>query len=1225
MMKNKATSSRIQVQSLAKDEEINPRKEKEEEKRQLWDSPLLPQQQSWIRDPRLPKEVNELSSSMRTTNQRRTFEMEHYRSPRKSEVSRPRDFSSYIRDVQQEKKRGTEKPPLKLPTIGESMASIDALKRKYAMPAANPNNPSHKDKGKTVELSNEEKERLRRQWYDEFQEILQGTKEELPPLREVNHEINLIDPDRRYTYHLPRCPVALREEFHAKINKYVNAGWWEPKTATQAAPLMCIPKKDGRLRTVIDARQRNENTVKDVTPLPDQEMIREDVARAPIRSKIDLADAYEQVRIRPGDVSKSAFATVVGTYVSNVVQQGDCNAPATFQRLMTSIFRDTLGKFLHVYLDDIFIFSNTVEEHEKHLRVVFERLRDNQLYMKWSKCNLYAEEIDCLGHIIDNKGIHPDVDKLSRIRDWRTPRNYNDIQRFVGLVNYVGNFLPNVTTYTGPLQAMTQNGSPFFWRPIHQRCFEMIKRICYKTPIIKPIDYKSDDPIWLICDASKTGVGAMYGQGTDWTNCRPAGFMSKKFTYAQQHYAVHEMETLAILEALMKWEDKLVGRKIHVITDHKALEFFKTQSQLSNRQRRWIDYMSRFQFDITYVRGEYNKVADCLSRYYESDTAADVHDASEYVQVDRKVDPEGEDLPQGRMQEIKERVVEIRAMQAIELRRSKRLNEIKEQRDIEAEELRQEEDPPGTPKDADKDGRNQPRDITLGDSLGNHSHDNERPLRNERSDELILAEIKEGYTNDKLFRLVIEDAQHHQTFTVTNGIIWKKNLQETDVICVPRNRDLITTILTQAHEIMGHYGDQRTCEYTRRWYWWPNMTKDAREFCRTCEQCQRAKGSNKKPSGKLHTLPVPIKPWDSIGMDFIGPFPEVKGLNYLWVVICRMTSMVHMIPVNTKMTATELSWKYIREIVRLHGLPSSIVSDRDSKFTSKWWTSLHKILGARLLMSTSFHPQTDGQTERANRNIGQIFRAIVQPDQRDWLEKVDMAEFAINSSVSATTGYAPFELNGGHMPSMIKELRREEIVAKGIKDFAITALQNIADAHDAIIEARTFQTYNANKKREEDPQINKDDLVYVATKNLNLPKGRARKLWPKYVGPYKVAEARPLTSTYVVELPTALQQRRINPTFHVSLLRPYQASNDTLFPNRTRPEPYDFGAPDDNEWFVDEILGHRWVKPNGVEYQVRWSLGDTTWEPHTSCNKLAALDRYLEIQGVKKYTQLPKR
>ena len=150
-----------------------------------------------------------------------------------------------------------------------------------------------------------------------------------------------------------------------------------------------------------------------------------------------ILDAYEQVRVRAEDVDKTAFAMITGTYVSHIMQQGDCNAPAMFQRLMTSIFRDVIGKFMHVYLDDIFIYSNTPEEHEAHLCIVFERLRKNQLYLKWSKCELYAERIDCLGHIIDKNGIHADTDKLHRIWEWRTPRNYNDIQRFVGLVNYL--------------------------------------------------------------------------------------------------------------------------------------------------------------------------------------------------------------------------------------------------------------------------------------------------------------------------------------------------------------------------------------------------------------------------------------------------------------------------------------------------------------------------------------------------------------------------------------------------------------------------------------------------------------------------------------------------------------------------------------------------------------------------------------------------------------------
>jgi hypothetical protein len=671
--------------------------------------------------------------------------------------------------------------------------------------------------------------------------------------------------------------------------------------------MLCLKKKDNHLQMVIDAHQQNENTVKDVTPLPDQEVIRENVARGKVRSKIDLSDAYEQVRVHAEDVDKTAFVMIMGTYVSHIMQQGDCNAPATFQQLMTSIFRDVIGCSVHVYLDDIFVFSTSPEEHEKYLKEVFDRLQSNSLYLKWAKCDLYSKSIDCLGHIIDDEGIHPDVDKLARIVDWRTPRDYNDIQRFVGLVNYVANFLPDVTTYSGPLMSMTQNGAPFHWRPIHQQCFDMIKRICQKTPIIRPIDPKLDEPIWLICDASKTGIGAMYRQGPTWQTCRPAGFMSKKFTSAQQNYAVHEMETLAILESLQCWEDKLVGYRIHVVTDHKALEFFKTQTELSHRQRRWMDYMSRFNFDIMYVKGELNKVADCLSRYYESDTSADVYDPHEYVRADARIDPEGDDLLGPRLHELTEQVIELRAIRAGERRQSQRIQECTEERDLEAQIMVDaytgDNNIPSAGQVPD-----QPNDnMMLGDSLFQQLP-NRKPTNLE--DNYFLRAVQRGYADDKLFSLIKEKPQDYRGFSVNEGLIYMSNPCGDRVVCVPHDRELITQLIDQAHNMLGHFGDQHTTEYLRRWYWWPRMGRDLREFCKTCEACSRAKGSTQKPMGKLHPLPIPVKPWDSIGMDFIGPFPESKGSNYLWVIICRMTSMVHLIPVHTKNTATDLSWIY---------------------------------------------------------------------------------------------------------------------------------------------------------------------------------------------------------------------------------------------------------------------------------------------------------------------------
>ena len=312
--------------------------------------------------------------------------------------------------------------------------------------------------------------------------------------------------------------------------------------------------------------------------------IRNDVARAKVRSKLDLSDAYEQIRVEPSDVWKTAFATVYGTYVSLTMQIGDCNAPATFQQLMTFIFASLLALFVHAYLDDIFVYSYSIEEHIEHLDQVFNALRKNDLHLTIAKCDLFSEKLDCLGHLIDDKGIHPESDKMEKIRSWKKPQNLKEVQRFLGLVNYLAQFLPNISAYTTPLANIAANGHIWNWRPIHDKCFEQIKAIACKTPILRPIDHRSDEPIWLICDGSQVGIGAMYGQGAHWKTCRPAGFLSKKFTSAQQNYRTFEHETLAILEALLKWEDKLLGHKLRIVTDHEALQFLKTQRKLSARQ-----------------------------------------------------------------------------------------------------------------------------------------------------------------------------------------------------------------------------------------------------------------------------------------------------------------------------------------------------------------------------------------------------------------------------------------------------------------------------------------------------------------------------------------------------------------------------------------------------------------------------------------------------------------
>jgi hypothetical protein len=183
-------------------------------------------------------------------------------------------------------------------------------------------------------------------------------------------------------------------------------------------------------------------------------------------------------------------------------------------------------------------------------------------------------------------------------------------------------------------------------------------------------------------------------------------------------------------------------------------------------------------------------------------------------------------------------------------------------------------------------------------------------------------------------------------------------------------------------------------------------------------------------------------------------------------------------------------------------------------------------------------------------SIGQIFCTVVRHDQKDWIDRVNLTEFAINASISRVTRYAPLELNGGYMPSIIKEICTDRVTPQGIKTFANQALWNLMDAHNAIIETRVFQTQCVNNHHQKEPVIAQGDLVFLSTKNLNLPKGRAAELCPRFIGPYRVLRAKPETSNYELELPTALQKQRIHPMFHVSLLRPYHASDDTMFLNR---------------------------------------------------------------------------
>ena len=234
----------------------------------------------------------------------------------------------------------------------------------------------------------------------------------LPPLRAINHEIHLIDPTKIYPWRPSRCPEAMRPQWIAKRDAYIRSGRWRITSIGNTVPMMLIPKpgpiKPGeapRMRTVFDLRARNANTIKRSSPLPDIDGILRRVARGKFRSILDGQDAYEQIRIIPEHVNRSAVTTPDGNMVSNVIQQGDCNAPATYQALMNHLFSAYIGRFLDVYLDDIIIYSDTLEDHVRHVKIVIDILQKEKLYLGEKKIHFLCKEMRVLGRLVDDNGI----------------------------------------------------------------------------------------------------------------------------------------------------------------------------------------------------------------------------------------------------------------------------------------------------------------------------------------------------------------------------------------------------------------------------------------------------------------------------------------------------------------------------------------------------------------------------------------------------------------------------------------------------------------------------------------------------------------------------------------------------------------------------------------------------------------------------------------------------
>ncbi|KAK2397880.1 hypothetical protein QL285_059409 [Trifolium repens] len=425
-------------------------------------------------------------------------------------------------------------------------------------------------------------------------------------------------------------------------------------------------------------------------------------------------------------------------------------------------------------------------------------------------------------------------------------------------------------------------------------------------------------------------------------------------------------------------------------------------------------------------------------------------------------------------------------------------------------------------------------------------------------------------------------------------------------VCVPDVMDLRNTILGEAHKskLSMHPGATKMYQDLRLDFWWSGMKKDVAEYVASCLTCQKAKIEHQRPAGMLQSLDIPEWKWVSISMDFITGLPKTRRKHdSIWVIVDRLTKSAHFLPVRTTDTAAKLTDVYIAEIVRLHGIPSSIVSDRDPKFTSHFWRTLHEALGTKLRLSSAYHPQTDGQTERTNQSLEDLLRACVLDDRGSWDDVLPLIEFTYNNSYHSTIGMAPYEaLYGRRCQTPLCWYQDGESLIVG-PEMVQQTTDKVRKIRAKMKVAQDRQKSSADRRRRPLEFEEGDHVFLRVTPTTGVGRAlKAKKLTPKFIGPYQILE-RIGKVAYRIALPPVLSL--IHDVFHVSQLRKYTPDPSHVI------TPDDIQLRDNLSFEVPPIkIADRKMKRLRTKeiplVKVIWNeaTGDTTWELESKMKEL---------------------
>ncbi|KAJ9544217.1 hypothetical protein OSB04_023924 [Centaurea solstitialis] len=788
----------------------------------------------------------------------------------------------------------------------------------------------------------------------------------------------------------------MQEVVKKEVIKLLDTGIIYPiSDSPWVSPVQVVPKKGGLTvvtndnnelvpthtvtgwRVCIDYRKLNDATRKDQFPLPFIDQMLERLAGNEYYCFQDGFSGYFQIPIDPEDQEKTTFTCPFGTFAYRRMPFGLCNAPATFQRCMTTIFQDMIEDCMEVFMDDFSVFGNSFDDCLNSLDKVLARCEESHLVLNWEKCHFMVREGIVLGHKISKDGLEVDKAKIDTISQLPPPTNIKGVRSFLGHAGFYRRFIKDFSKITRPLTKLLEKDAPFIFDENCISTFETLKHHLTNTPIMVPPVW--DQPFEIICDASDYAVGAVLGQHIN-NHFQPICYASRTLNDVQENYTTTDaakrvrneglyqcngdkyfsyvvstsiqmtsstlgQKLLAVVFAIEKFRSYLLLSKIIVYTDHSALKYLFAKPDAKSRLIRWILLLQEFDIEVKDKKGAKNLAVDHLSRL------------------------ENPDLDSGGIEVIKDKFPD------------EDLNMIK----------------------------------TIGEDT--------IPWYADFANYLAAGVLVKGMTHQQKGKF-FSDLKHYFWFKPHLFRIGPDRMPRRCVSC-PAAWD----ILDNCHKgpTGGHFGANLTgWKVLESGFYWPTILKDAHTLIKSCDACQRAGNITKKDVMPQQSISV-SEVFDVWVIDFMGPFPGSKGNKYILVAVDYVSKWAEAkaSPINDAKVVVD----FVKSLVCRYGSPKAIISDRGTYFAKYLLEKTLKRYGVYHRFSTAYHPQANGQAENTNRASKRILEKIVDNNPKIWSQKLEDALWAYRTAYKTPIGSTPYRMLYGKALWELKKVYLDDIAS----------------------------------------------------------------------------------------------------------------------------------------------------------------------------------------------------